>query len=144
VRAFSHRKLPALKAQVLIYPVTDNVTPWRSRELFKEGYLLTTRDIAWFDSLYAAAQVPRAEPGLSPLLAPDLRGQCPAIVVTAGFDPLRDEGEAYAAALRAKGNLVVNWREHNLIHGFINYAGFSRESRRATKRIGEELRALLR
>jgi len=141
-RAFSHSKLPALKAQVLIYPVTDNVGPWRSRELFKEGYLLTAQDIAWFDELYAD-QVPRDDPRLSPLRAPDLREQCPAIVITAGFDPLRDEGEAYAQALRAAGNVVVSWRESGLIHGFANFAGFSRESRHATKRIGEQLRALL-
>jgi len=140
--AFAHGKLPALKAQVLIYPATDHVGTWRSRELFKEGYLLTAQDIAWFTRLYAD-RVPLDDPRLSPLRTPDLREQCPAIVITAGFDPLRDEGEAYAQALREAGNVVVNWREPSLIHGFINFAGFSRESRRATKRIGEELRALL-
>lgn len=134
---------PKLSAQLLIYPCTDMVERSPSRELFATGVVLTRTDMDWFDALYTT-QVPHEDPRVSPLLAADLSGQCPAIVVTAGFDPLRDEGEAYADALRAAGSQVVSWREPGLMHGFINYAGISRECRRVVKRLGSELAALLR
>jgi acetyl esterase len=81
---------------------------------------------------------------VSPLRAANLSGVAPAVVVTAGFDPLRDEGEAYAVALQKAGNHVTSWREPGLIHGYLNYAGVSRESRDAVKRIATEFRALVR
>jgi len=77
------------------------------------------------------------------LLPDDLAGLAPAIVVTAGFDPLRDEGEDYAAALRAAGTPVMLRRFPGLIHGFINAAGISRVSRDALIEIAGATRALL-
>lgn len=102
--------------QMLIYPVTDTrITP--SRERFREGYLLDLATIDWFLEQYV-------DPGMegdfrvAPLRRPDLSGLPPAHVVTAGFDPLRDEGEAYAQRLRDAGNRVTYVCERGLIHGF--------------------------
>jgi acetyl esterase/lipase len=134
---------PSLRAQLLIYPPTDLAGEFPSRKLFGEGLVLTRRDADWFDAQYMQ-NVTAAEPRVSPLRAADLSGLCPALVVTAGFDALRDEGEAYAGALRRAGNHVVSWRERGLLHGFVNYAGISRESRAAVKRIGNALSELLR
>ena len=83
------------------------------------------------------------DPRVSPLLADDLSGLPPALVITAGFDPLRDEGEDYAAALRAAGTPVMLRRFPGLIHGFINAAGISRVSRDALIEIAGATRALL-
>lgn len=136
---------PTLRAQLLIYPCTDMVDRARSRDLFASGVMLTRGDMDWFDALYTSqSELDHGDPRISPLRAADLSGQCPAIVVTAGFDPLRDEGEAYAEALRKAGSQVVAWREPGLMHGFINCAGISRECRRVVKRMGSELGALLR
>jgi acetyl esterase len=83
-----------------------------------------------------------ADPRISPLLAPTLPAMPPALLVTAGFDILRDEGEAYAARLRETGTRVVAWREPTLGHGFINMTGLSAAARRAMLRIAREWRAL--
>ncbi len=119
--------VPAL--QVLIYPGTDMVETRRSAELFGEGFFLTRESMDWCVEQYLPADADRADPGLSPLRAPDLEGLPPAIVITAAFDPLRDEGEAYAEALRAAGNRVNTVRVPGLIHGFINLTAVNRNSR---------------
>jgi acetyl esterase len=133
---------PPLAAQVLVYPVVDRINPRASHELFAEGFMLEREDMRWFDDMYAPAPL-RSDPRVSPALAPDLSCLPPAIVVTAGFDPLRDEGEAYVEALRAAGSKVTAWREPGFLHGFMNCAGVSRASRRSVKRIAAELRAFL-
>jgi acetyl esterase len=134
---------PRLQAQLLIYPCTDMLGQWPSRKLFADGMILTSRDMDWFNMLYVQ-DMPRDEPRISPLRAADLARLPQALLVTAGFDPLRDEGEAYAGALRRAGNHVISWRERGLLHGYVNYAGLSRESRSAVKRIGSALSELLR
>jgi len=133
---------PALRAQLLIYPCTDLLEERPSRQLFGNGLLLTRTDIAWFNSMYAR-NIGLGDPRVSPLRAASLSGSCPAVVVTCGFDPLRDEGEAYALALRDAGNHVVSWREPGLLHGFIHCAGVSRHCRDVVKRMGSELATLL-
>jgi acetyl esterase len=112
-------RLPAL--QLLIYPRTNFVGETRSITLFAEGYFLTKRDIDWFTDKYlGGASVEPTDPQVSPLLADDLSGLPPALVLTGGFDPLRDEGNDYAEAMRAAG-VVVDHREFgSLIHGFAN------------------------
>ena len=82
-------------------------------------------------------------PRRSPLLAPDLSGLAPAIVITAGFDPLRDEGEAYAAELAAAGNRVLARRFSGLFHGFINCVGISPACHGAMAETAGMFRALL-
>ena len=131
-------------AQVLIYPPTDGEAPRPSRELFAEGLFLTARDREAFTAHYVArAGADGHDPRISPLRAPSLAGMPPAIVVTAGFDILRDEGEAYAEALRAAGGVVRHRRFAGLVHGFLHMTGVARAAREATAAIAREWRALL-
>jgi acetyl esterase len=116
--------LPAM--QVLIYPVTDAVGGQRSRDLFARGFLLTKADKDWFERHYLPDPTASADPRVSVLRADDLAGLPPAYVTTAGFDPLRDEGEAYAERLRAAGVRTALRRHPGLIHGFANLTAISR------------------
>jgi acetyl esterase len=134
---------PAPVFQLLVYPVTDLSVKRRSHQLFAEGFLLTDAEMDWFREHYLASADDRTDPRVSILLADDLSGLPPALVVTAGFDPLRDEGEAFAAALRAAGNVVAHRRFSGLIHGFFNLSGVSRVSRDAVVEIAGATRALL-
>ncbi|SRR5579875_878700 len=135
---------PTPAAQVLIYPATDIAYKHPSRSIFAEGFFLTAEDMDWFDRHYVGDEsVDRSDPRISPLRAPDLSGLPPALVVTAGFDPLRDEGEAYAHALSEAGTPVILRRCEGLIHGFINMTGASRRSREAAIEIAGATRALL-
>ncbi|MGP4018362.1 alpha/beta hydrolase [Saccharopolyspora sp. 5N708] len=106
--------------QLLIYPAADATTRRRSRELFGTGFLLTDRDMDWFMDHYVPEMDARPDPRLSVLRADDLSGLPAAYVVTAGFDPLRDEGEAYAQRLADSGVAVISRRFPDLIHGFAN------------------------
>ncbi len=137
--------LPAPALQLLIYPVTDFVSGTRSSELFADGFLLTRGDMDWFERHYLGSlDSPHArDVRASPLLAEDLSELAPAIVVTAGFDPLRDEGEAYAAALQAAGNVVVHRRYSSFIHAFVNATGVSRSSRDAVIEIAGMIEGVL-
>jgi acetyl esterase len=134
---------PAPVFQLLVYPVTDLVEKRRSYELFKDGFLLTSAEMDWFRDHYVPQEADRSDPRVSILRADDLSGLPPALVVTAGFDPLRDEGEAYAQALRDAGNVVAQRRFEGLIHGFFNMSGSSRVSRDAVVEIAGATRALL-
>jgi acetyl esterase len=119
------RRGPALTAQVLIYPVTDlSNFSTSSYEMFaEEGHGLNRSDMAWFREHYLSTSDICNDPMASPLLNEDLSGLPPAIVVTAEFDVLRDEGEAYAARLEAAGVQVV-WKRYNgMMHGFVNLFG---------------------
>jgi acetyl esterase len=130
--------------QLLIYPVTDFANPHPSRHTFAEGFFLTQSEMDWFHEHYAlSAGADDHDPRLSPLLVDDLSGLPPAYICTAGFDPLRDEGEAYAQKLRAAGNRVVSRRFPGLIHGFINMTAASRSSRDAVIEMAGSARAML-
>jgi acetyl esterase len=115
---------PAPALQLLIYPSTDYALETESMRLFADGFYLTANDRRWFDTRYlSGAETDRGDPRVSPLRG-DLQGLAPAIVVTAGFDPLRDEGDQYAEALRLAGTPVVHYHAESLIHGFINMTLF--------------------
>jgi acetyl esterase len=134
---------PAPVLQLLIYPVTDFTIRRRSRELFGDGFLLTNDEMDWFEANYLGPGSPQAsDPRASPLLASDLSGLPPAFVVTAAFDPLRDEGEAYARALQDAGTPATLRRFPGFIHGFINAAGVSRTAREAVVEIAGATRAM--
>jgi acetyl esterase len=129
--------------QLLIYPAVDFTTRRRSRDLFGEGFLLSDPEMNWFEDNYlGAARTAASDPRASPLLAEDLSGLAPAFVVTAAFDPLRDEGEAYAKALRDAGTPAALRRFPGFIHGFINAAGVSRTARDALVEIAGATRAM--
>ena len=108
----------ALRHQLLVYPVTDCTMTSTSYAENAEGYLLTADSMDWFIGHYLSGGADAKDPRVSPLYADDLRGLAPALVITAEFDPLRDEGEAYAQRLEEAGNEVVLQRFDGQIHGF--------------------------
>jgi acetyl esterase len=115
---------PALRGQLLIYPVTDYHTPGTpSYQENAEGYGLTRDTMLWFWDHYLNSPSDAANPLASPLRAPDLRGLPPALMVTAEYDPLRDEGELYAARLREAGTPAITSRWDGMNHGFFFWAG---------------------
>jgi acetyl esterase len=123
---------PPLALQLLIYPGTDLTgSETRSARLFGRGFYLDDASREWCMDRYLPAGIDRADPLVSPLRGDPLSGLAPAVVVTGAFDPLRDEGEAYAAALTAAGNRVASHRAEGLIHGFINLTTVNRRSRDA-------------
>ncbi len=109
-------------AQLLLYPGADGSVSRPSKSLFAEGFMLTRTQMDWYWDTYRGDTAP-TDPRLSPLLAADLGGLAPALVTTAAFDPLRDEGEAYAEALRAAGTTVVLRRAAGLVHGHFSMTG---------------------
>ena len=118
-------ELPLPAGQLLFYPVTDlSRTDRPSHASFAEGFILERGDMQWFISLYAPSESQRKDPRASPILAPDLSGLPPALVLTAAFDLLRDEGEAYAAAMRVAGVGVTARRMRGLVHGFLSMGRF--------------------
>jgi acetyl esterase len=131
---------PAPAFQLLLYPGVDASVRRRSRELFGSGFFLTDTDMTWFVDHYAPTGVDRTDPRLSPLLAEDFSGLPPAYLATAGFDPLRDEGEAYGEKLREAGVPVALSRQADLIHGYVNFLGIGSRFREATAEAAGALR----
>jgi acetyl esterase len=114
-------------AQLLIYPAVDVAGEHDSRVENAAGYFLELSMMEWFFTHYTTdiEGVDPHDPRLAPLHAPSLAGQPPAVLVTAEFDPLRDEGEAYADRLAAQGVAVEKVRYAGMIHGFIDMAAMS-------------------
>ncbi|MGQ0624788.1 MAG: alpha/beta hydrolase [Sporichthyaceae bacterium] len=109
---------PAIAVQLPIYPVTDFGGDYPSRVENAEGYLLSADDLRWFGENYLAEAADAENPYVSPIRA-DLAGLPPAALVTAGYDPLRDEGKAYADKLAAAGVEVCYLENPTMIHGFM-------------------------
>jgi acetyl esterase/lipase len=135
------RKEPRIACQVLFYPATDmSRFDTQSHRDFSDGYFLTRKYIEIFRDLYARDPNDWTNPYFSPLLEPDLATLPPAVVVTAEFDPLRDEGEAYAARLAAAGVPVVAKRYDGIIHGFLTLDRLFPEADAAIALAGTELK----
>ena len=136
---------PPLWAQLLVYPVTDFTedAPHQSRVDNAEGYFLTAEEMVWFRDHYAGGVPDVGDPMLSPLRADDLSGLPPTVLVTAEYDPLRDEGEAYADALRAAGVDVDAKRYDGMVHGFFDMGSFSAGAAAATTDAIQRFRTLL-
>ena len=136
------RGVPPLVFQLLVYPVTDapsaNTASYRENA---EGYFLTAKTMHWFWNHYCGKSPDLSDPYLCPLRARDLKHLPPALVVTAEFDPLRDEGEAYAARLREAGSQAHVKRYAGMIHGFFGMGPLLTKAREATKDAAEALRA---
>ena len=130
---------PQLAFQLLIYPVTDGACDTASYRDNAEGYLLTKEMMLWFWNHYVRNPEERFSSMASPLRAQNLKGLPPALVQTAEFDPLRDEGEAYAARLKEAGIPVKLTRYDGMIHGFFGMASVIYQ---ATTAIGEAADAL--
>ena len=126
--------------QLLLYPVTDSSREYESMRLFSTGFLLTRDDMEMFEAHYLAGGTDPADPRVSVLRAADLANLPPAYVATAGFDPLRDEGEAYARRMSEAGVSVALRRHPGLIHGFANQTAVSRSSRGAMREAAGALR----
>jgi len=112
------RRGPAQPAlQVLLYPAVDLTLSFPSHQTYSAGYLLTKPGIEWYLNRYAGPEVDRRNPELSPYFG-DVAGVAPALIYTAGFDPLRDEGQAYAQRLAEAGVAATSREFPSLCHGF--------------------------
>ncbi len=139
---------PPPVAQFLIYPALDFVEQSESMRLFSNGFFLTEEQMEWFGIQYAGqiddSADNRSNARVSPIRVEDLSGVAPALIITAGFDPLRDEGEAYGARLTAAGVDVVQRRFPDLVHGFMQMTGASVSARDALLESAGALRSFLR
>ena len=130
----------SLRLQVLAYPATDLLKRFPSARQNAVGFMMTTSLMDHFERL-AVAPVDAAQPWFSPGRHPDLRGLAPALVVTAGYDPIRDDGLDYAARLRAAGVPVELLHYAGQIHGFLSFDAVVGAGRDGLQRIGEALEA---
>src|SRR5579871_658579 len=135
---------PGLAFQLLVYPMTDTAMDTASYRENADGYFLTRADMIWFFDHYLPRAADRTHPYAAPLRASDLRGLPPAAVVTAEFDPLRDEGEAYAAKLRAAGVPAKHTRYAGMIHGFFGLGAMFEQANAALADAAAALRGALR
>ncbi len=132
---------PALAGQILVYPVTNLAafdTP--SYREFAEGYYLTLAEMEWFRDSYLRTPADGSDPHASPLLAPDLAGLPPALVITAECDVLRDEGEAYAKRLEHAGVAVTVTRHAGMIHPFFSLSGAIAQGTVAIEQVADAVR----
>jgi len=133
---------PMPKFQLLIYPATDYQLGYPSIEEFAEGYYLSKADKKWFRSHFLEDEARSKDPMVSPLLA-DLSDLPQAFVLTAGFDPLRDEGKAFADSLERFGVSVKHVCYTDMIHGFVSFAGGIPAGMTALEQMGDELQRAL-
>ena len=117
--------------QWLIYPATDLAANTPSHASCGDRFLLTRADMEWFAHHYLSDPAQASDPRVSPLRAADLAGLPPALVFTAGLDPLRDEGQAYAGAMASAGVKTIHREFDSLIHGFIGMRGALQGAARA-------------
>jgi len=132
------------RVQLLIYPTTEAGRTTRSAELFADGFYLTTAYMDLADRSYIGPGAEPHDPRLSLVYVDVPAGLAPALVRTAGFDPLRDEGEAYAEHLEEAGVTVELTRFPDQIHGYFNICGVGRTSVAANVRTAEALRSAMR
>ncbi|MCG6497868.1 alpha/beta hydrolase [Kitasatospora sp. A2-31] len=135
---------PALRHQVLVYPNTDHRADTASLREHDDPLLFNRRSVAWYWGHYLADPADGDHPYASPLRAPSLAGLPPATVITAEYDPLRDEGERYAEALRAAGVPVEARRYDGMPHGFFAMTGVLDAAGEAQRYAAERLREALR
>ena len=132
--------LPNIVFQLLIYPVTAPEPETKSHHAFAEGYLLTRKTITWFFTHYIRNSKDTKDFRYAPLEADDLSSLPPALVIVAGYDPLRDEGVEYAEALIHAGNRVRLSNYEGMVHGFYLMGGMVDASRRAISESAAMLR----
>lgn len=139
-RARGADDVPTPAMQLLFMPVTDLSTKHRSYELFGEGLFLTEAQMDWYKERYLPDAESAKDPRVSPLLADDVHDVAPAYVAVAGFDVLRDEGEAYAHKLAAAGVRVALRRHSGLVHSMVNATGVGSGARAALSEAAGALR----
>ncbi|HWS46787.1 MAG TPA: alpha/beta hydrolase [Acidimicrobiia bacterium] len=131
---------PDLALQVLVYPVTDCDFTTSSYRENGDGYLLTEEQMRWFFSCYVRDGTDPTDWRVSPLRARDVHGVAPALVLTAEYDPLRDEGEAYARKLAEEGVAVHKHRYDGMVHAFFGLSATFDAGREAVTRVGTAAR----
>jgi acetyl esterase len=141
VAAHAARRRSPLSFQLLVYPVTDPAGDTVSRRLFGRGFYLTTEFMDLAVASYLPEPEDRVDPRVAPLHGEVTAGVAPAYVVTAGFDPLRDEGEAYARKLADAGVAVELRRHEGLVHGFLNWLENGEANRVANREVAAALAA---
>lgn len=134
------RKAPAIAFQLLVYPATDMACDTYSHKTFTD-YFLTDRSIRYFLGHYLRDAADKKDPQASPALAANHQGLPPALVITAEFDPLRDEGEAYCAKLKAAGVPAKFTRYDGMIHGFFTMGEMLPQGKKAVAEASAALRA---
>ncbi len=134
---------PELAAQVLLYPVTDATMGSPSMDELAEGRMLTKAALSWMYDQYLPAGVDRSDPRVSVVLEESLEGVAPAVIVSAGNDPLRDDGVRYATRLEEAGVPVEHLPYEGTIHSFMLYAGVLSAGMEAGRAVGLALRRLL-
>ena len=134
---------PSIGCQVLIYPITDHNVDTPSYQEFANDHLLTRDAMIWFWNENCESDTDRNHSFLSPLRAKDLSGLPSALVITAGYDPLRDEGEAYAEKLRQAGVAVALTRYDGMIHGFTRRFDLLDKAHEALNEVADAIKAAL-
>ncbi len=132
---------PPLVFQLMVYPATERNFDTESCRENADGYLLTTDSMKWFWGHYLRSEEDAANPYAAPMTADDLSGLPPALIITAEFDPLRDEGEAYGRRLQAAGVPATNSRYDGMIHGFFSMSLVIDKGRQAVLEASTALRA---
>jgi acetyl esterase len=143
VALMARERGPDLAFQALVYPMLDPACDSASQREFGEGFLVTRADLRWFWRHYLSSSEDAADPLASPLLTGVLEGLPRALVVTAEYDPLRDEGEAYADRLRGAGVAVTAKRYDGLIHACFQMGGVIDRSRAVIDDVARVLRTAL-
>jgi acetyl esterase len=136
---------PAISFQLLIYPSTNaGGEPTVSMVENAQGYFLEKGTMEWFRDCYLNSEEDKQNPMVSPMLYEDFQGLPPALVITAEYDPLRDEGEAYAKKLAEAGVPVETIRFDGTIHGFVSMSAVISQGKVALKKSGEALKKIFR
>lgn len=131
---------PKITYQVLIYPTTDGTQSSPSVDQMGEGFILTKKLMVWFLNHYKDNQTEIKDPYFSPLFAEDLSNLPPALIITAEYDPLKDEGKKYAERLRESGVPVIFKEFKGMVHVFFAMPKFLKKARQAQELVAKELR----
>jgi len=135
---------PSLSYQVLVYPLLDYTCSFASHKLFGEGYFLTEEALRFYADCYLPKEIDRKNELVSPYFTKHYKHLPPLCMITAEYDPLRDEGEAFAKQLKKAEVEVAHHRFPGMIHGFMSMGTLVEDGRRALQMICEKLRAMLK
>ena len=138
------KKGPQIAYQLLIYPQTDFTFHLPSHKTYGKGYLLEAESLEWYSKQYIPEGTDKKTPHLSPLWEGDFSNLPPACIITSEYDPLKDEGEAYAKKLSESGVDTTYLCYKNMIHGFFQLGGVIKEAKEAMYFVGNALKTALK
>ncbi len=134
---------PPIALQVLIYPTLDATLSMPSIHKLGKGYLLTEAMMHWYRDHYCGNEPDKQQPYLSPVFAPDLKNLPPALIITAEFDPLKDDGELYAKRLKEAGNKLFFSEYQGMVHAFFAMPKLLKAAREAELQISSVIKKIL-